>query len=102
MSSFKQNVIKRVQEVPHGKVVSYGQVALACGQPRGARGVGWILNKLEGSVAVPWWRVINNSGRITIRGSSFTADDQKRELELEGVKVSEDYVVDMNKYRHEF
>lgn len=99
MSKFKDRVIKVVNMVPYGKVVSYGQVALYIGIPRAARQVGWILNGLEGKTKVPWWRVVNNKGRISIKGSRYSAVEQKELLESEGIKVSEDLTFDINKCR---
>ncbi|MFC1649161.1 MGMT family protein [Patescibacteria group bacterium] len=102
MSKFTSKVLKRVKEVPIGKVVSYGQVAAACGSPRASRHVGRILNKNDSDYDVPWWRVINNKGRITIKGSIYSKIDQKRELELEGVRVTSNFEVNINKYRYNF
>uniref|UniRef100_A0A7C4TJV4 MGMT family protein n=1 Tax=candidate division WWE3 bacterium TaxID=2053526 RepID=A0A7C4TJV4_UNCKA len=100
MPSFKENVIKVVNKIPHGKVMSYGQVALYAGFPRGARQVGWILNKLDYESKVPWWRVINNAGRISIKGSEYLPIEQKEKLESEGVKVHDDFTFDIEKYRY--
>lgn len=99
MSDFKKQVIKVVSLIPYGKVVSYGQVALYVGMPRAARQVGWILNQLEERVSVPWWRVVNNQGRISIKGSKYSAEDQKKLLLQEGIQVSQDLAFDMDKYR---
>ena len=100
MSPFKDRVIAIVRTVPHGKVVSYGQVALYAGLPRAAREVGWILNGTEGKIDLPWWRVINRNGVLTIKGTVFsTRDTQKKLLEAEGVEVSADFKVDMGIYR---
>jgi methylated-DNA-protein-cysteine methyltransferase related protein len=99
MSPFKDKVIEVINLVPKGKVVSYGQVALFVGMPRAARQVGWILNGLEGNTPVPWWRVVNNTGRISIKGSRYGAEDQRRFLEKEGVKVNDDLTFDISKYR---
>lgn len=88
MSPFKEKVIQIIRSVPEGKVVSYGQVALYAGLPRAARQVGWILNGCEGKVALPWWRVINNTGRITIDGTMYNSKElQARLLREEGVSV---------------
>lgn len=100
--TFKQKVIELVSRIPFGKVVSYGQVAVAVGSPRAALQVGSVLNKLEGEVLLPWWRVINATGRISIKGSSYTPLDQKLRLEAEGVDVSEDLRVNIGKYRYIF
>lgn len=99
MSKFKDRVIKVVKMIPYGKVVSYGQVALYVGIPRGARQVGWTLNRMEGGFQIPWWRVINNQGRISIKGSKYSAVDQKRLLVKEGIGVNDDLTLDIKKYR---
>lgn len=90
MSPFKDRVIAIVRMIPEGKVVSYGQVALYAGLPRAAREVGWILKSTEGGsgrsqvrVDLPWWRVINKEGKITIDGTKFHSKNlQKKLLEL--------------------
>ena len=98
MSPFKARVITIIRSVPRGKVVSYGQVALYAGLPRAAREVGWILRGSKEDM--PWWRVINNAGKISIEGN-WQADKrtQKQLLEADGVDVSQDMIVDMEKYR---
>lgn len=98
-SYFKEGVIKIVRLIPKGKVVSYGQVALYLGVPRAAREVGWTLNQLEENTPVPWWRVVNNTGRISIKASRYSAEDQKRFLTEEGVFVKDDLTFDIEKYR---
>ena len=99
MSIFKEKVHEVVKMIPVGKVVSYGQIACYVGTPRVAREVGWILNGLGEITNVPWWRVVNNSGRISIKGSSYSAEDQRRLLEKEGIKVNSDFTFDIEKYR---
>lgn len=100
MSPFKDRVIEIVRSVPAGKVVSYGQVALYAGLPRAAREVGWILNGTEGKIDLPWWRVVNRNGVLTIKGTVFsTRETQKKLLESEGVEVSEGFQVAMGTYR---
>jgi methylated-DNA-protein-cysteine methyltransferase-like protein len=98
MSPFKTRVLTIICAIPKGNVMSYGQVALYAGLPRAAREVGWILNQHGGDI--PWWRVINNSGRITIRGAgSADRELQRKLLQTEGVAVSEDFTVAMDTYR---
>jgi methylated-DNA-protein-cysteine methyltransferase-like protein len=99
MSLFKEHIIKVISAIPFGKVVSYGQVALYVGMPRAARQVGWILNGLEGKTEVPWWRVVNNTGRISIKGSKYSAIEQKELLESEGINVRNDLTFDIEEYR---
>ncbi|KKT84653.1 MAG: Protein containing Methylated-DNA-[protein]-cysteine S-methyltransferase [candidate division WWE3 bacterium GW2011_GWC2_44_9] len=95
----KDQVITIVSWIPSGTVVSYGQVALIAGMPRAARQVGWLLGHMAETVNIPWWRVINNSGRISIKNSDFTLLDQKVRLENEGIKVSNDCTLNIEKYR---
>lgn len=103
MSPFAKQVTRIVKLVPKGKVVSYGQVALILGMPRAAREVGWALNSLEEEVEeidLPWWRVINNKGLISIKGTKWHDKSlQKKLLQAEGIDVSNDLIVDMSKYR---
>jgi methylated-DNA-protein-cysteine methyltransferase related protein len=98
MTPFKDKVVAIIRSVPQGKVISYGQVALYAGLPRAAREVGWILRGSKEDM--PWWRVINNKGVISIEGN-WQADKrtQKQLLEADGVEVSSDMIVDMDKYR---
>jgi methylated-DNA-protein-cysteine methyltransferase related protein len=104
-SRFKQKVIDAVRAVPYGQVASYGQIALMIGIPRAARQVGWALNSLEddlmsGKNPLPWWRIINNAGRISIKGTKYhDATLQKQKLEEEGIKVNDDLTLDIEKYR---
>lgn len=101
MGVFKESVIKYVSAIPKGNVASYGQIALYAGYPRGARQVGWILNKLPENTNVPWWRVINNKGYISIKAhSTYDAEIQKVLLEKEGVIIDKAYNIDINKYRY--
>lgn len=82
-------VYNRVRQVPKGKVATYGQIAALCGSPRGARMVGWALNCLKPNSKVPWQRVLNREGRITIENMRATKDEQAFLLRSEGVQVEE-------------
>lgn len=102
MGGFNEQVIAYVKQVPKGKVVSYGQVAAACGNPRAAREVGWALRSIDSSdISIPWWRVVNREGVISIKGN-WEADKnlQKQLLQKEGIAVDENFTVDMQKYQY--
>lgn len=100
MTEFQKAVLQVVRIVPPGKVVSYGQVAAYVGTPRAARQVGWAMRSLEGTPDFPWWRVLNNAGRITIKGNHFnTAHLQRELLSAEGVEVNQELELDMVKFR---
>jgi methylated-DNA-protein-cysteine methyltransferase-like protein len=88
--SFNEQVYALVRHIPPGKVLSYGRVAHLLGVPNGAREVGWALSSLKhGDPAVPWHRVVNAKGRISIKGSPEGAAEQRARLEAEGITFDE-------------
>lgn len=100
MSRFKSAVINVILQIPKGTVASYGQVALYVGVPRAARQVGWILRGIEEEIELPWWRVINNAGRISIKGNKYnTPELQRKLLESEGIEIKEDFTFNIHRYR---
>jgi methylated-DNA-protein-cysteine methyltransferase-like protein len=101
MEDFKNKVINYINKISRGRVASYGQAALACGNPRAARQVGTILRSLDISVGkIPWWRVLNNKGIISIKGNWTATKELQRSLLIkEGIKVSKDFTLDIEKYR---
>ncbi len=102
-TSFAKRVVEFVNKIPHGTVVSYGQVAAACGSPNAARIVGGILSKEGFNSSLPWWRVVSKSGYLSIRGHETVDKDlQAAILRNEGVEVSKDFVVDLKVfgYKH--
>lgn len=94
--SFKDSVILVVKKIPHGKVTTYGTIATIAGNPRAARMVAGILHLEEESL--PWQRIVNRNGFISIRGCKYDKNFQKKLLEAEGVDVSKDFVIDLEKY----
>lgn len=80
--------------------MSYGQVAAFCGNPQAARQVGWVLRGLPAKTDVPWWRVVNNGGYLSIKGNwANTKEVQAACLRKEGVNVKNDFTLDIKKYR---
>ena len=100
MPKFVRAVYALVRDVPRGRVVTYGQVAAILGHPRAARAVGNALRHLSRPLAriVPWQRVINASGGISIRGDLQRPDLQRQLLESEGIKFRRGRV-DLRTYR---
>ncbi len=72
-----------VRQVPPGRVTTYGQVAAIVGHGADARVVGYAMASLPGGSDVPWQRVINSEGKISLKGR--TADAQRQMLETEGI-----------------
>ncbi|MGB0757507.1 MAG: MGMT family protein [Patescibacteria group bacterium] len=99
--NFYARVYRVVEKIPKGKVMAYSQVAAICGTPRAARAVGWALRALPPETTVPWQRVVNKDGFLTIVNPNFAAEEQKNRLKSENVSVTKDqglYRVDMTKY----
>lgn len=82
MNVFTERVIRIIQGIPAGHVMTYGQVAAAAGSPRGARQVVRILHSMSEKYQLPWHRIINIKGEI-----SLTGGDQQELLEMEGVHL---------------
>lgn len=82
-----------VRRIPAGRVASYGQVALEAGLRGAARQVGYALHALPGGSAVPWHRVINAQGRISLRDHSGIT--QRLLLGREGVRFDAGARVDL-------
>ena len=99
-TSFNELVYTLVRHIPPGKVLSYGRVAQLLGVSNGARAVGWALSSLKHSDThdVPWQRVVNVKGRISIKGSPVAAIEQRARLEAEGVVFDEYDTLDMDTY----
>ena len=93
--AFRDEVYKLVSKIPKGRVMTYGQIAALCGRPRAARIVGGIAH--FGSQDLPWQRVVNKTGGLARGYTSGGKEAHKRDLEADGVKVSEDYRVDIGK-----
>ncbi|MGB9080201.1 MAG: MGMT family protein [Desulfuromonadaceae bacterium] len=75
-----------VGRIPEGSVATYGQVAGLAGLPGRARLVGYALSALAGRSTIPWHRVVNAQGRISLRSCGSDADmEQRLRLEHEGV-----------------
>lgn len=97
---FGDRVYWLVRQVPEGRVVTYGQIALYAGSPRAARAVGTLMrNSLENGVELPWQRVINASGGISFKGDFARAELQRRLLHDEGVVFGSNGKCDLKRYR---
>lgn len=96
--NFKDRVIGIAKQIPPGKVTTYGTVATLAGMPRGGRLVGGILHYNSEKYDLPWQRIINRFGFISTTCLEHMKPLQKALLQQEGVEVSEDFIVDLEKY----
>lgn len=84
--------------VPRGRVATYGQIAELAGLPRQARQVGYVLAALPAGSRLPWHRVINARGEISLADPAGAAR-QRALLEREGVEFSAADRVDLDRFR---
>lgn len=99
LTSFYDQVCAVVRRIPRGKVTSYGRIANMLGRPNAARAVGYALHALgDANRDVPWQRVINSQGRISIASRDHNTNEQAQLLRAEGVAVSEELRVDLDTY----
>jgi methylated-DNA-protein-cysteine methyltransferase-like protein len=92
-TGFSNDVFKLVARIPAGRVMTYGQIAAICGQPRAARIVGGIAH--FGPEDLPWHRVVNRLGGLA-GGFPGGRSEQARRLSADGIEVSEDFHVAVN------
>jgi methylated-DNA-protein-cysteine methyltransferase-like protein len=83
--STEQKAYIALAAVPPGKVVTYGQLGDLAGLPRAARLIGHILRKLPAETTLPWHRVINAAGKISLGPESDSGLRQRALLQEEGV-----------------
>jgi alkylated DNA nucleotide flippase Atl1 len=81
MTRFEQAVMRVLQSLRPGEVVTYGEVAAEAGHPGAARAVGRLL--AENGDDLPWWRVVTSTGRL-VPGHEV---EHARRLRAEGVTV---------------
>lgn len=104
--SFNTLVWKIVKQIPAGRVSTYGQIAAMIPPPEsiepsdynrtGARWVGKALNATPSGEGIPWQRVINSQGKISLPPGSTAATEQRTRLEAEGIHFDEKGGVDFD------
>ena len=85
-TSSYQRIYAAVRRVPPGRVATYGQIAALAGLPGHARQVGYALHALKSGSGVPWHRIINAQGTISLRTEFGGHQIQREMLEEEGVE----------------
>jgi methylated-DNA-protein-cysteine methyltransferase-like protein len=99
-SSFSYHRIYQVvRRIPRGRVATYGQVAALAGLGGHARQVGYALHALPDDEDVPWQRVINARGEISLRGDNSNDRLQRMLLEEEGIRFDRRGRIDLERYR---
>lgn len=87
MEAFTQKVVFVIQSIPCGKVMTYGQIAAHAGSPGSARQVARLLHSMSSKHNLPWHRVINAEGRISIQDENHR-NAQEELLRAEGIEFN--------------
>ena len=106
IASFRTKVYQIVQQVPPGRVTTYGQVAAMIPPPAGidppeyirirARWVGRAMR--HAPEGLPWQRVINSRGKISLPAESRAAAIQRMRLEAEGIEFDRNGRMDLSRF----
>ena len=99
MTEFTAQVLDIIKNIPFGKVMTYGQIASYAGNPRGARQVSRILHSMSEKHSLPWHRVINSKGTISLTGQAGFVQGEL--LSQEGISVI-NKKIDLKKHLFEF
>ena len=96
--SYRKKVYEIVNEIPVGRVMTYGQIADILGEGYTARTVGYVMHAAD-TANVPWQRVINSQGACSTGRMTIPVNLQQEILETEGVVFNEKGRCDLQKYR---
>lgn len=92
-----QRICLMVQQIPPGRVATYGQIAALVGNCT-ARMVGYAMSALDSNNDVPWQRVVNSQGKISLRGDSNSTELQRQRLIEEGIVFDGEQRINLRHY----
>ena len=95
--TFYQRVIEVIKNIPEGRVCTYGKIAALAGNSRAARQVSYILHSSSRKENLPWQRVVNSKGGISLK-PNHGYELQKKLLEKEGVESNQDNCIDLKRF----
>ena len=95
---YRQRVYEIVNEIPAGRVMTYGQIAEILGAGYTPRTVGFVMHAAD-TENVPWQRVINSQGSCSTGKMTMPVNLQQKMLEDEGIVFNEKGRCDLNMYR---
>ncbi len=96
--NFFEKVYEVAEQIPYGRVTSYGAIAKYLGAARSARMVGWAMNGAGNMDHVPAHRVVNKAGLLTGKHHFEGTNLMQQLLESEGVEVIENQIQNLEKY----
>ena len=95
-TNFTQRVYQVIAAIPYGRVATYGTVARLAGSPRAARQVGGILCRLPEDTRLPWHRVVNRFGTLSLHDQDYHR--QQGRLQQEGIPCHPACPIDLHLY----
>lgn len=98
MTQLSETIIEIIKDIPFGKVLSYGEVARRADSPKSARLVSNLLHTCSEKYSLPWHRVINSQGKISLTG--IAGEEQKQMLLAEGIEITKGKI-DLAKYLYQ-
>ena len=96
MTPFSEKAIKIIQSIPAGKVATYGQIALLAGNHRNARRVSRLIHTCSKKYNLPWHRIVNIQGKISLKDEAF--EMQYQMLKSEGIEFGIGNAIDLKKF----
>lgn len=99
MQAFTLKIIQNIEQIPAGKVATYGQIAAMSGNYRAARQVSRVLHTCSSKYHLPWHRVIGAAGKISIPKDRNAYQLQKKKLQSEGIEFGLSDTIDLNLYQ---
>ena len=93
-----ERIYRVVRRIPRGRVATYGQIA-ALAKASGPRQVGYALHALPEKHDVPWHRVVNARGSISLRSGLGGETFQQALLKAEAVEFDARGRIDLDRFR---
>jgi methylated-DNA-protein-cysteine methyltransferase related protein len=97
MTETTRRIVETVASIPPGRVATYGGIAAAAGVPRGARQVARVLHAVSAARGLPWHRVVNHRGGISLDPDGG-GELQRKLLESEGVEFDDTGRIDLGRF----
>ena len=97
--TFTTRAVRAIRSIPAGRVATYGQIAALAGNPRAARQVVRVLHSCSKKERLPWHRVVNREGRISLPPLGGH-EEQRALLMREGVEFDDTGRIDMARFRY--
>ena len=90
--NFDHMIYSVLSQIPFGHTVSYGALARSAGFPNHSRHVGRLLKNLPKDTQLPWHRVVNSQGKISLPQGSDGYTEQRQRLQSEGILIINDKI----------